>query len=41
MMFTNNDITKLLEGYKFFPIEGFNIFYIGKDNLPHIVCTAP
>jgi hypothetical protein len=42
MMFTNNDITKLLEEYKSFQIEGFNIFGIGsKDDLPHIVCVTP
>jgi len=25
---------------KSFSLEGFNIFAIGKDDLPHIVCTA-
>ncbi len=42
MMFTNNDITTLLEEYKSFQMEGFNIFGIGnKDDLPHIVCVTP
>jgi len=42
MMFTNNDVTKLLEEYISFQIEGFNIFGIGsKDQLPHIVCVTP
>ena len=41
-MFTNNDVTKLLEEYMSFQIEGFNIFGIGsKDQLPHIVCVTP
>ena len=41
-MFTNNDITKLLEEFKSFQIEGFNLFGIGsKDDLPHIVCVTP
>jgi len=30
-----------LETSKSFSLEGFNIFAIGKDDLPHIVCTAP
>jgi hypothetical protein len=42
MMFTNDDITKLLEEFKSFQIEGFNLFGIGrKDQLPHIVCVTP
>src|SRR6266511_2076947 len=41
MQFENIDIEKLLNEAQSFSLEGFNIFYIGKDNLPHIVCTAP
>ena len=41
MQFENIDIEKLLNESQSFSLEGFNIFYIGKDNLPHIVCTAP
>ncbi len=41
MQFENIDIEKLLNESHSFSLEGFNIFYIGKDNLPHIVCTAP
>src|SRR5690242_2748565 len=42
MMFTNNNVTNLLEDYICFQIEGFNIFGIGiKDQLPHIVCVTP
>ena len=40
MLFDNN-IETLLSESKSFCLEGFNIFAISKDNLPHIVCTAP
>ncbi|MCI0561123.1 MAG: hypothetical protein MN733_21770 [Nitrososphaera sp.] len=41
MLFDNNNIEMLLSESKSFLLEGFNIFAIGKDDLPHIVCTAP
>jgi 5'-3' exonuclease len=41
MVFTDNNIFELLSRSKSFLLEGFNIFFIGEDNLPHIVCTAP
>jgi hypothetical protein len=41
MLFDNNNIETLLSESKSFSLEGFNIFAIGKDDLPHIVCTAP
>ena len=41
MLFDNNNIESLLSESKYFSLEGFNIFAIGKDDLPHIVCTAP
>ena len=41
MLFDNNNIETLLGESKSFSLEGFNIFYTGKDNLPHIVCTCP
>jgi hypothetical protein len=41
MRFTNTNLQELLEASKSFSLEGFNIFAIGKDDLPHIVCTAP
>ena len=40
MLFDSN-IETLLSESKCFSLEGFNIFAIGKDALPHIVCTAP
>jgi hypothetical protein len=41
MLFDNNNIETLLSESKSFSLEGFNIFAMGKDDLPHIVCTAP
>ena len=41
MLFHNNNIETLLSESKSFLLEGLNIFAIGKDDLPHIVCTAP
>ena len=41
MQFENIDIEKFLSEVKSFSLEGFNIFYTGKDNHPHIVCTCP
>ena len=41
MLFDNNNVETLLSESKSFLLEGFNIFAIGKDDLPHIVCTAP
>lgn len=41
MLFDNNNIETLLSESKSFSLEGFNIFAIGRDDLPHIVCAAP
>lgn len=41
MVFDDNNIETLLSESKAFSLEGFNIFAIGQDDLPHIVCTAP
>ena len=41
MEFENIDIEQFLSEEKSFFLEGFNIFYTGKENLPHIVCTCP
>ena len=41
MLFDNNNIETLLSESKSFSLEGFNIFAIGRYDLPHIVCTAP
>ena len=41
MIFDNHNIEALLSESKSFLLEGSNVFAIGKDDLPHIVCTAP
>ena len=41
MIFVNINIEELLSESLSFSLEGVNIFAISKDNLPHIVCTAP
>ena len=41
MLFDNNNIETLLSESKAFLLEGFNVFAIGRDDLPHIVCAAP
>lgn len=41
MVFADNNIYELLSQSKSFLLEGFNVFAIGEDNLPHIVCAAP
>lgn len=40
MIFVNISIEELLCESLSFSLDGFNIFAISKDNLPHIVCTA-
>jgi len=41
MIFANINIEELLSENLSFSLEGLNIFAMGKDDLPHIVCTAP
>jgi hypothetical protein len=41
MVFTDNNIHDLLSRSQSFLLEGFNVFSVGEDHLPHIVCTAP
>ena len=41
MQFENVNIGNLVSGYRDFSVEGFNIFALGKDNLPHLICTCP
>jgi hypothetical protein len=41
MIFANITIEELLSESLSISLEGFNIFAIGKDDLSHIVCTAP
>ncbi len=41
MQFENVNIEDLVSNYRNFSVEGFNIFALGKDNLPHLICTCP
>jgi hypothetical protein len=41
MQFDNIEIEQFLSEAKSFSLEGFNIFCVGHDDLPHIVCTCP
>ena len=41
MQFEDINIQNLIAEFKAFSVEGFNIFGIGEDNLPHIVCVCP
>ena len=41
MQFEDVNIQDLISEFKAFSVEGFNIFGLGEDNLPHIVCVCP
>jgi hypothetical protein len=41
MQFENVNIQNLVTDYRDFSVEGFNIFAIGKDHLPHLICVCP
>ena len=41
MQFENVNIENLVSNFKDFAVEGFNIFALGKDHLPHLICTCP
>jgi hypothetical protein len=41
MQFDQIKIQKLITPYKSFFAEGFNIFGIGRDDLPHLICACP
>ena len=41
MQFDNPNIQDLLSQYRDFSVEGFNIFAVGKDHLPHLICVCP
>jgi hypothetical protein len=41
MQFEDVNIQDLISQFKVFSVEGFNIFGLGEDNLPHIVCVCP
>ena len=41
MQFENVNIQNLVTEYRDFSVEGFNIFALGKDHLPHLICVCP
>jgi len=41
MKFQNQYLDSLISSYKSFSVEGFNIFALGNDNLPHLICVCP
>ena len=41
MNFENVHIENLASNYKDFSVEGFNIFALGGDHLPHLICVCP
>jgi hypothetical protein len=41
MQFDNPNIQDLVSQYRDFSVEGFNIFAVGKDHLPHLICVCP
>ena len=41
MQFDNIHIQNLITQFKAFSVEGFNIFAIGEDDLPHLLCVCP
>ncbi len=41
MQFEDINIQNLIAEFRAFSVEGFNIFGIGEDNLPHLVCVCP
>lgn len=41
MEFQNEFLETLISDFKSFEVEGFNIFAVGEDHLPHWVCTCP
>jgi hypothetical protein len=41
MEFENVNIQNLVSEFRDFSVEGFNIFALGKDNLPHLICVCP
>lgn len=41
MEFENEYLERLIYTYNDFSVEGFNIFALGTDQLPHLICTCP
>lgn len=41
MQFDDSNIQNLASQYRDYSVEGFNIFAMGKDHLPHLICVCP
>ena len=41
MQFDNPNIQDLISQYRDYSVEGFNIFAVGEDHLPHLICVCP
>ncbi len=41
MEFQNQYIQSLISSFRSFSVEGFNIFALGSDNFPHLICVCP
>lgn len=41
MEFENEYLERLIGNFNSFSVEGFNIFALGDDNLPHLICACP
>jgi hypothetical protein len=41
MEFENECLERLIRTFNSFSVEGFNIFALGDDHLPHLICACP
>src|SRR5690242_16752370 len=41
MEFQNQYLERLISRFRSYSVEGFNIFALGSDNLPHLICVCP
>mgnify|MGYP001286141789 CR=1 FL=1 len=41
MEFENEYLERLIGTFNSFSVEGFNIFALGNDHLPHLICACP
>ena len=41
MEFQNQYLESLISNFRSFTVEGFNIFALASDNLPHLICVCP
>ena len=41
MEFQNQYLERLISSFSSYSVEGFNIFALGSDNLPHLICVCP